>query len=193
MRVMLIGGAGFIGSHIAERLVAFGHAVTVIDNWRRGKPEWLPKGLYSVMNGDITKWFSGYGVVGIDAIVNLASILIHESQLHPEDSYEINCIGALNAYILTRQSRIKTFVHFSSASIYGEPRQVPTAENALLWPTTVYGAAKLRAEEHLRMMEYGPRLIMLRPYNVYGRRQSILAAYTEVLPAGRKRCPKANR
>ncbi len=181
--VLLIGGAGFIGSHIAERLVEQGECIAVVDTFRRGRLEWLPLGV-TAWRWDVRRPIQMRmdSEMKFDSVVNLASILIHESQANPKDGYDTNTIGALNSYLFARAVVAETFVQFSSASVYGEPNCVPTSEWTPRCPTTAYGYAKMDAEDHLMSMKYGPQLVMLRPYNVYGRRQSTLAAYTEVLP-----------
>ena len=173
MAVLVTGGAGFIGSHVAEALVARGEEVVVLDDLSSGKRENLPEGV-ELVEGDVREpqdeLFAG---VKPSVCYHLgAQIDVRVSVARPDHDAEINVLGTVN--ILQAALEHDTQVVFSSTggAIYGECER-PATEDAPRMPIAPYGTAKLAAEEYLATFNrlHGTRHVSLRYGNVYGPRQ----------------------
>ncbi len=176
MRVLVTGGAGFIGSHIVEQLIEGGHVVTVLDNLSTGRSENLPPGA-TFIQGDVTdprlvRWLSG---ARFDAIVHQAAqVSVPRSLDDPLFDAQVNLVGTLQMLEVARESRARRFVFASSAAVYGEPAIIPIGEDAPADPRSPYAASKLAAEQYLQRSQRGPEfdVVVLRYANVYGPRQT---------------------
>ena len=176
MKVLVTGGACFIGSHIVDRLIERGHAVSVLDNLSTGRSENLPPGA-TFIQGDVTdprlvRWLSGER---FDAVVHQAAqVSVPRSLDDPLLDAQVNLVGTMQMLEVARESRARRFVFASSAAVYGEPATIPTGEDAATDPRSPYAASKLAAEQHLRRSQHGQELevIILRYANVYGPRQT---------------------
>jgi len=176
LRVLVTGGAGFIGSHLVRELVSLGYEVRVLDNLSRGSLENLGNALGSVelVLGDVRDpEVTARALTGVDAVVHLAALIdVEESIRLPELYTEVNLVGTLNLVRASR--RLDTFVFSSSASVYGDPVKVPIPETHPLSPKSPYAASKAAAELYIKTYSnlYGFRYVILRLFNVYGPRQS---------------------
>jgi len=176
LRVLVTGGAGFIGSHLVRELVSLGYEVRVLDNLSRGSLENLGEALSEVelVLGDVRDpEVVARAISGVDAVVHLAALVdVEESIQLPELYTEVNLVGTLNLVKASR--RVDSFVFSSSASVYGDPVKVPIPETHPLSPKSPYAASKAAAELYIKTYSniYGFRYVILRLFNVYGPRQS---------------------
>lgn len=179
MKILITGGAGFIGSHVAEACLAAGHDVTVLDNLSTGKRENIPKGVRFV-EADLTGsgWESiftergGFDVVDHHA----AQIDVRKSVKDPVEDARINILGTLNLLENCRKQGVQKIVFASSGgTIYGECHE-PADESKPANPLSPYGIAKLTVEYYLKFYAalYGLPHTVLRYGNVYGPRQDPL-------------------
>jgi len=187
MKALVTGGAGFIGSHIAERLVRAGHSVRVLDNFSAGKRSNLA-GFSSdveVIEGDIRdpKLLS-VAVAGCEVVFHEAALVsVPYSVEHPVETHEINIRGTLNVLEAARAARARRVVFASSAAIYGDDPTLPKSEAMLPTPISPYGVEKVTAEHYLRAYSalYGVETVALRYFNVFGPRQDPGSPYSGVI------------
>jgi len=188
-RVLITGGAGFIGSHIADLLAQEGAAeIRIIDNFLRGTRENLcqasASGCITIIEGDIgNRRLVGEAMEGIDLVFHQAAIRITQCAKEPRLALEALVDGTFNVVEAAVSARVKKLLGASSASVYGLADEFPTAEHHHPYNNrTLYGAAKLFNETLLRSFHemYGLDYLMLRPFNVYGPRMDVHGAYTEV-------------
>ncbi len=175
-RILVTGGAGFIGSHVAERYVALGHTVLIVDNLSSGRRENLPAGAEFV-EADIL----GESMGGIfdrfrpDVVSHhAAQIDVRRSVSDPRFDIQVNVLGTLNLLEHARRTGTGRFVFASSGgAAYGEQVRFPADETHPTDPCSPYGINKLTAEKYIQYMEQlgGPRGVLLRYSNVYGPRQ----------------------
>lgn len=184
-RYLVTGGCGFIGSHIADALVAAGHAVRILDNLSSGKRENLPAGAELVI-ADIRDFAAVTRCIeGVDGIFHLAAIAsVEESRQRWLDCHAINLGGTIHLFEAARRvSPVPRIVYASSAAIYGDSGNLPLTETALPRPINAYGADKLGCELHARVASllHGVPTIGLRLFNVYGPRQNPSSPYSGVV------------
>ena len=188
-RVLITGGAGFIGSHIADALVREGSAeIVIIDNFVRGVRENLAwasaNGNVTVIEGDIRdRQLLVEALEGVDLLFHQAAIRITQCAQEPRLALENLVDGTYNVMEAAVSARVKKVIGASSASVYGMADEFPTRESHHPYNNrTLYGAAKLFNEALLRSFYemYGLDYLMLRPFNVYGPRMDVFGAYTEV-------------
>jgi len=177
MRVLVTGGAGFIGSHVLDRLIARGHSVTVVDNLSTGKREHIPLAA-DFIHFDVTDPFLGRKLVGrrFDAVVHhAAQVSVPRSLADPQFDAQVNLVGTMNVADYACQARVRRFIFASSAAVYGNPQTIPVAEDAPTQPLSPYAVSKLAAEEYLRQFacETEMSFVVLRYANVYGPRQNV--------------------
>ena len=186
-KYVVTGGAGFIGSHIAEELLRRNQTVTVIDNFSTGKRENLETfgGKVEVIAADISrstdlaKIFSG-----IDYVIHQAAIpSVPKSIVDPRTSHEANVNGTLNVLIAARDAGVKRVVYASSSSLYGDSPTLPKHEEMMPNPLSPYGAQKLFGETYCQVFTraYGLETVSLRYFNVFGPRQDASSQYSGVL------------
>ena len=175
-RVLVSGGAGFIGSHVAEAYLAEGWDVTVLDDLSRGKREQVPAGARFVQ-ADVRSPEARHLVAGggFD-VVNLqaAQIDVRISVERPDEDCDVNLRGLVNLLVGAREGGVRRVVFASSGGvIYGEAGQVPTPETAPKQPVSPYGVSKLAGEHYLSALGtlYGFEPVALRYANVFGPRQ----------------------
>lgn len=188
--ILITGGAGLIGSHIADLAVAEGaRSITVLDNFTRGSEENLEQavasGRVNVVEGDIRNRELLAAVMrGMDIVFHQAAIRITQCADQPRLAMEVLANGTFNVLEAAVACKVRKVVAASSASIYGLADHFPTAETAHPYDNrTLYGAAKLFNEGLLRSFHamYGLDYVALRYFNVYGPRMDTHGAYTEVL------------
>lgn len=189
-RILITGGAGLIGSHIADQLIEKGvKKVVVLDNFTRGCRENLAKalrkGTVEIVEGDIRDRNLVPEVMkGIDVVFHQAAIRITQCAEEPRLALEVLVEGTFNVLDAAVKAGVTKVVAASSASVYGLAEVFPTSENHHAYNNrTLYGAAKVFDEGLLRSFNdmYGLNYIALRYFNVYGPRMDIYGAYTEVL------------
>jgi UDP-glucose 4-epimerase len=189
-RVLITGGAGLIGSHIADLLVAEGNPeIIILDNFTRGRREniasAMTKGRLRVVEGDIRdRELLREAMQGVDLLFHQAAIRITHCAEDPRLALEVLADGTFNVLEAAVQAKVKRVVAASSASVYGLAEEFPTTERHHPYNNrTLYGAAKVFNEGLLRSFNdmYGLDYVALRYFNVYGPRMDIYGAYTEVL------------
>jgi len=175
-RILVTGGAGFIGSHLVDRLIAEGSDVTVIDNFDTGQPSNLSghKNL-RIVKGDIRDYALIRRTMGdVDAVFHEAALVsVVLSVQDPIVANEINVAGTLNLLKASSDLGVKRFVYASSAAIYGNTPTARKKEDVPTDPTSPYGMSKLAAEKYAKIFYelYGLETVSLRYFNVYGPRQ----------------------
>jgi len=170
MKTIVTGGAGFIGSHIAERLLKKGHEVIVIDDLSAGKEENIPVGAYFV-KADITATRSYNHILqGADVIFHNAASKKNICLKDPVRDLAVNGAGTLSLLGLARHYKIKKFVHASTGSVYGECEDTIT-EDTPTKPESYYGVSKLAGESYVRLFMDDLNVTILRYFHVYGDRQ----------------------
>ncbi len=185
--VLVTGGAGFIGSHLVEELIAKGYSVRVLDVLSRGTLEYIQplieKGKVEFINGDIRyKDVVDKAMEGIDYVFHKAATNINRSIAYPEESFDINFRGSHVVFKSALDHDVKKVIFASSASVYGQPKTLPMSENDELNPVTPYCISKLASEYLLKFLtQFGLEFIVFRYFNVYGLRQHIDAYYTSVI------------
>lgn len=174
-KILVSGGAGFIGSHIVDALVD-DHEVTVIDNLSTGKLENVnPKAQF--INHDIRHYFQG----NFDYIIHTAALArIQPSIDDPIESEDVNVIGTLNLLQLAKMTKAK-FIFSSSSSIYDD--QLPTKETSNIHPKSPYALQKWACEKYIKMYNdlHGVDYVIFRYFNVFGERQILDGAYAAVV------------
>jgi len=179
-RVLVTGGAGFIGSHIVDRLLEAGIEVTVLDNLFAGKIENIEQHMknanFRFVKGDIRNSQLVRKIVkDVDAVFNDAAVVsVPRSVKKPLLANDVNVKGALTLLKASRDSNVKRFVQASSASIYGDTSTLPISEDMCPRPISPYAVSELAAENYARVFcsVYGLRTVCLRYFNVYGPRQT---------------------
>jgi UDP-glucose 4-epimerase len=149
-RVLVTGGAGFIGNEVTRQLIAAGASVTVVDNFRNGKRENLAdiaSDRLTVEAADIRDHDAVARLIqGRDLVLHLACLGVRHSIHAPLENHEVNATATLGLLELARAANVKRFATVSSSEIYGTARAVPMTEDHPQYPMTVYGAAKLAGE-----------------------------------------------
>jgi UDP-glucose 4-epimerase len=175
MKILVTGGAGFIGSHLVDRLAAEGHQIRVIDNLSSGRLENLAhRRDVEVIIGDLKNPQDAQKAVrGVDAVFHFAANPeVRVSTTNPDIHFNENVIATFNLLEAMRKNDVGQLVFASSSSVYGEPDEIPIDENAPLRPVSVYGASKASCENliHAYAKLYGFRAVALRYANVVGPR-----------------------
>lgn len=176
MRVLVTGGAGFIGSHVADELLRAGHQVTVLDDLSSGKRENVPSGARFIC-ADIRSREAREAIVAgaFDAVVHhAAQIDVRRSVEQPGYDADVNLMGLLNLLEASVQAHVRRFVFASSGgACYGEQQSFPATENHPLQPVSPYGVSKAASELYLGYYFTEKKLpyVALRYSNVYGPRQ----------------------
>jgi UDP-glucose 4-epimerase len=187
-RILVTGGAGFIGSHLVERLVADGAAVTVLDNLSTGSRENVASDA-TLVEGDVGDRAHVAEVVAdgsFDAVLHIAGqASIRLSFAEPEVDLRTNVVGTVNVLRACVEAGVPRLVNASSMTAYGEPDVIPTPETVACVPVSYYGVTKYAAERYAHVTGARPDVDLavtsLRMFNVYGPRQSIGNPYQGVL------------
>jgi UDP-glucose 4-epimerase len=185
--VLVTGGAGFIGSHLVDALVAAGARVRVLDDFSSGRRENLAAAgaRVEVVEGDVCDERAlDRALAGADTVMHLATRCLRLSLSDPEDVHRVNSHGTLRLLLAARRHGARRVVYVSSSEVYGSGVTVPMSEDHPLDPTTVYGATKLAGELYTQAMtrSFGLPTIVVRPFNTYGPRAHFEGVYGEVIP-----------
>jgi len=181
--VLVTGGAGFIGSHLVDRLVADGSEVVVIDNLQAGKMENLESVLDRItfIKGDIRDVeLLKRAIADVDVVFHIgANASVPDSVENPRYDFETNALGTFNVLEASTNSDVKKIVYASSAAVYGEPEYTPIDEGHPLQPISPYGASKLAGEKMGFAFNetYGLDFTAIRIFNTYGPRQPRYVMY----------------
>ncbi len=190
-KVLVTGGAGFIGSHLVDRLLAEGFEVWVLDDFSAGRMENVSchtgvRGFHLV-RGDVRDFGLVEKVVdGVDVVFHLAALVdVALSVENPVLFDEVNVVGTLNLLKACVDSGVRRFVFASSAAVYGDSEPPMKREDMLPKPISPYGVSKLAAENYVRVFNelYGLETVCLRYFNVYGPRQGLASTYSGVITA----------
>lgn len=186
MLILVTGGAGFIGSHLAERLLAAGHRVRVLDNLSTGRRANLP--LHSrleFLQGDIRDPDQvARAVADAQAVYHLAAVAsVQASVDDPIGTHGANFGGTLNLLEAARRQGVRRFLYASSAAVYGDTAESPVREDSVLRPLSPYAADKLAGEHYLFFyaLKYGLAATAFRFFNIYGPRQDPSSPYSGVI------------
>lgn len=190
--ILVTGGAGFIGSHLVDRLLADGAAhVVIVDNLFLGNEaniaDALATGRATFYRDDIefaTSLEYIFGAHTIDTVFNCATKALNYSFLNPSNAFSTNTAGVLNLLELQRQGRFRTLCHFSTSEVYGTAVYEPMDEAHPRNPTTTYAAGKAAAdmavESYVRMFDLDAFIV--RPFNNYGPRQNHKGMLAGIIP-----------
>jgi nucleoside-diphosphate-sugar epimerase len=188
VRILVTGGSGFIGSHIANRLLTEGHEVRVIDNFATGRRSNLAgfEAEVDFVEGDIRDPAAiACATTGCDAVIHLAAVpSVPRSIADPATTHEANATGTLNVLMAARDAGASRVVFASSSSIYGAALELPKHEGLTPLPISPYAVSKLAAESYCRSFHavYGLETVALRYFNVFGPRQDPRSEYAAVIP-----------
>ncbi len=188
MNFLVTGGAGFIGSHIADALVKNGDKVKVLDDFSSGKKENLEhlKDKIEVIEGDIRDKALFNGIMpGVDYVLHQAALRsVPKSLDNPELYNDVNINGTLNILEASKRHGVKRVVCASSSSVYGDVDKLPNKEDFLPMLISPYALTKLAAEHYSRIFSkiYNLETVNLRYFNVFGPRQSLENEYAVVIP-----------
>ena len=177
MRVLVTGGAGFIGSHIVDSLVECGHAVFVVDNLSEGSRGNLNPDarLFNLSVNDAEGLADAFAEAKPDIVSHhAAQISVRNSMANPTHDAEVNIIGSLNVLQCSVKQGVERLIFASSSAVYAKPQCLPMDEDHPQRPKSVYGASKLAVESFVRLYgdTYGIKHKILRYGNVYGSRQN---------------------
>lgn len=185
---LVTGGAGFIGSHIVDRLILEGHQVRVLDNFFSGKMSNIEDNLdrIDLIKGDLRDLESvNRAVAGVDYVLHQAAMRsVPMSVKDPMVYNDVNITGMLNLLLASRDAGVKRLVFASSSSVYGNNPALPKTEDMLPDPISPYAVTKLTGESYCRMFTelYGLETVSLRYFNVFGPRQDAKSQYAVVIP-----------
>lgn len=188
--ILITGGAGFIGSNLAEYFLNKGYSVRVLDNfatgYRHNIEPFLSNERFRLMEGDIRNPEDCQkAVAGMDYILHQAALgSVPRSIKDPATTNEVNISGFLNMLIAARDAQVKRFIYAASSSTYGDSESLPKVEDKIGKPLSPYAITKYVNELYADIFSrtYGMECIGLRYFNVFGRRQDPDGAYAAVIP-----------
>jgi len=188
VRILVTGGAGFVGSNLADGLLHDGHEIRILDNFSTGHRANLRQidGDVELVEGDLRSYER------VSRAVHGCEVVFHEGAMpsvprsvqDPLTSSEINIGGTLNVLLAARDAGTRRVVFASSSSVYGDAPGFPRAETQATSPLAPYAVSKLAAEQYCRVAHivYGLETVCLRYFNVFGRRQDPFSQYSAVIP-----------
>jgi UDP-glucose 4-epimerase len=188
VRVLVTGGAGFIGANLVEELLAGGHEVRVLDNFSTGHRHNLSgvEDELELIEGDLRSYERVHHAVrGCEVVFHQGALpSVPRSVQDPITTSEINVGGTLNVLLTARDEGVRRVVFASSSSIYGDAPGFPRTERQAPQPLAPYAVSKLAAEQYCRVFAtvYGLETVSLRYFNVFGKRQDPASQYSAVIP-----------
>jgi len=188
-RILVIGGAGFVGSHIVDQLLATPvRQIIVLDNFVRGTRANLSQATKDnrvrVVEGSITdRTLLAELMMGADYVFHLAALWLYECVYQPRSALEVNIVGTFNVVEAAQQAGVKKIVYSSSASVYGDALFTPMTEDHPFNNRTMYGATKIAGEQFFRVFneQHGVDYAGLRYMNIYGPRMDYKGTYVSVI------------
>ena len=171
MRILVTGGAGFIGSYVVRMLLDAGNEVTVLDNFSHGYKENVDPRAKLVIGDIADEKAAKEALVDVDAVIHMAGlIVVPESVKDPTKYCENNVLGTVKLLNYMREAKVNKIIFSSSACVYGTPDELPIKESAPLRPDNPYGATKASVEAFLQSFHvcYGIDATILRYFNPYG-------------------------
>lgn len=189
-KVLITGGAGFIGSNLTEVLLAQNNEVVCLDNFATGKREnvepFLANPKYTLIEGDIRDLGAcNQACEGVDYVLHQAALgSVPRSIDDPVTTDQVNCNGFVTMLVAAKNAKVKRFVYAASSSTYGDSESLPKVEDVIGRPLSPYAVTKFVNELYADVFAktYGMELIGLRYFNVFGRRQDPYGAYAAVIP-----------
>ncbi len=181
-RILVTGGAGYIGATAVDILMGQGFDISVLDDCSTGHEDDVPKGVKFVKGSLLNREAISESLEGCSAVIHFAGkSLVGESVAKPELYWQVNVVGSRNLLDVMRENKVKKIVFSSSAATYGEPESVPISENAPTRPTNAYGATKLAIDAMItdEARAHGLAAASLRYFNVAGALQSQRGWLTE--------------
>lgn len=182
---LVTGGAGFIGSNLADHLLRAGHSVRILDDFSSGKRENLPAGA-EVLSGSVADMEAcRRAVQGVRYVLHLAAMpSVPRSVELPAETHTANVTGTLNLLIAARDAGVRRLVFSSSSAVYGESPTLPKHEGMNPSPLSPYAVHKITGEYYCRVFYqlYGLETVSLRYFNVFGPRQNPASPYAAVIP-----------
>ncbi len=184
---LVTGGAGFIGSHLVEELLAKGHRVRVLDNFSSGRQERIEPfaGGIEIVGGDLrSRRTVREAVDGVDFVLHQAAVpSVPQSVEDPVTTNDVNVGGTLNLLEAARDAGVKRLVNASSCSVYGDTETVPNTEDMVPKPISPYAVSKLTGEFYCRVFSqlYGLETVSLRYFNAFGPGMDPGSAYAAVI------------
>ena len=190
MKILVTGGAGFIGSNLCEKLLQDGHEVVCLDNFSTGKPEniqlFFSNSKFKLIVGDIRNISDCNNAVdGVDYVFHEAALgSVPRSIKDPITTNSVNIDGFLNMLVASRDVGVKRFIYAASSSTYGDSASLPKVEDIIGKPLSPYAITKYVNELYADIFSrtYGMECIGLRYFNVFGRKQNPDGAYAAVIP-----------
>lgn len=184
---LVTGGAGFIGSHLSERLLKEGYKVKILDNFSTGKSEnllHLESSNLEIVEGDVRDEALVKKVVkGVDLVFHLAALTsVPLSFEKPKLFEEVNVQGSFNVIDAAIEEEVEKFVFSSSSAVYGDTQNLPVSEEEPLKPLSPYASSKLAVERYLETQKNRIKSVSLRLFNLYGLRQDPNSEYAAVIP-----------
>lgn len=182
--VVVTGGAGFIGSHLTDALLASGRRVRVIDNFATGRREFVNPAA-ELIEADIRDPNAlAAAFAGVDCVFHVAALpRVPLSIERPLETHLVNVVGTLNVLLAAREQRVRRVIFSGSSSVYGTQPSLPLHEQMCPNPLNPYALQKLTAEEYTRLFHqlYGLQTLTLRYFNVFGPRMAVEGAYVTVM------------
>ncbi len=190
MRFLVTGGAGFIGSHLTDRIIAEGHEVVVLDNFASGKRSNLEQaeatGKLRLIEGSVLDADDlDQAMHNVDVVLHLAVECVRKSIGDPVGNHHANATGTLMTLEAARRHKARRFIYCSSSEVYGNASSSALSEDeTICQPTTVYGASKLAGELYTLayLRTYGMETAVVRPFNAFGPREHDQGVLAEVIP-----------